>query len=107
MNTSNKFDETSLPYKEEFYSSLNMEEITDVDYMHAKKVFKIFNNENIGDYHDLYVQSDTLWLTLVFGNFRNKCIKIYELDPAHFLPASGLAWQVKKHRNKIRTVNRC
>ena len=46
-----------------------MGEITDVDYMLAKKVFKIFNNKNIGDYHDLYVQSDTLLLADVFENF--------------------------------------
>ena len=61
-----------------------MEEIADVDYMYPKKVFKIFNNKNIGDYHDLYVQGNTLLLAAVFGNIRNKCIEIYELDPAHF-----------------------
>ena len=55
-----KFDETSLFDKKAFYSSLNMEYITDVDCRHAKKVFKNFNNKNLGDYHDLYVQSDTL-----------------------------------------------
>ena len=46
-----------------------------------------------GDYHDLYVQSDTLLLADVFKNFKNKCIEIYELDPAHFLSATGIAWQ--------------
>ena len=71
MNTWEKFDEESLPNKEDFYSSLNMEEIPYVDYMHAKKVFKIFNNKNIHDYHDLYVQSDTLLLADVFESFRN------------------------------------
>ena len=67
------FDETSLPDKEAFYSSLNMEEIIDVDCRHAKRVFKNFNNKNLGDYHDLYVQSDTLLLADVFENFRNQC----------------------------------
>ena len=62
--------------------------------MHAKKVFKIFNKKNIGDYHDLYVQSDTLLLADVFENFRKKCIEIYELDPAHFLSVPGLVRQV-------------
>ena len=85
MNAWEKSDKVSLPNKEKYYSSLNMEEITDVDYMHAKKVFKIFNNKNIGDYHDLYVQNDTLLFAGVFENFRNKCIGIYELDSAHFL----------------------
>ena len=88
-----RFDETSSPDKETFYSSLNMEDITDVDYRHAKRVFKSLNNKNLGDYHDLYVQSDTLLLADVFENFRNKCIEIYELDPGHFLSPPGLAWQ--------------
>ena len=66
-----RFDETSLPDKEAFDSSLNMEDITDVDYRHAKRVFKNLNNQNLGDYHDLYVQSDTLLLADVFENFRN------------------------------------
>ena len=84
-----RFYETSMPNKEAFYSSLNMENITDVDYRHAERVFKNFNNnnENLGDYHDLYVQSDTLLLADVFEHFRYKCIEIYELDPAQFLSA--------------------
>ena len=85
-----RFDETSLPVKEAFYSSLNMEGITSVDYRHAKRVYKGFKLKNLGNYHDLYVQSDTLLLADVFENFRNKCIEIYELDPAHFLSAP---WQ--------------
>ena len=56
-----------------------MENIISVDCRHAKRVFKDFNNKNIGDYHDLYVRSDTLLLADVFKNFRNKCIKKYEL----------------------------
>ena len=56
-------------------------------------MLKIFNNKNLGDYHDLYVQSDTILLADVFENFRNNCIEIYELDAAHFLSALGLAWQ--------------
>ena len=58
-----------------------------------KKIFKNFNNKYFGDCDDLYVQSGTLLLADVFENFRNKCIEIYELDPAHFLSAPGLAWQ--------------
>ena len=56
-------------------------------------MFEEFKLKNLGDYHDLYVQSDTLLLADVFENFRNKCIEIYELDPVHFLSAPGLAWQ--------------
>ena len=103
INSWERFDETSLPDKENFYSSLNKEDTTDVDHRHAKLVFKEFNNKNLGDYHDLYVQSDTLLLADVFESFRNKCIRIYELDPAHFLSAPGLAWQdcLKKTEVKI------
>ena len=87
MESWERFDETSLPDKEAFYSSLNM----DVHCRHVKKVLKYINNKNLGDYHDLYVKSDTLLLADVFENFRNKCIEIHELDPAHFLSAPGLA----------------
>ena len=55
-----RFDEKSLPDKEAFYSSLNMEDITDIDHRRAKRVFKSLNNKYLGDYHDLYVQSDTI-----------------------------------------------
>ena len=72
--------------------------VTDVDYRHVKRVFnevalKSLNNKNLGDYHDLYVQSDTLLLADVFENFRNMFIEVYELDPVHFLSSPGLAWQ--------------
>ena len=60
MDSWERFDEISLPDKEAFYSSLNMEDIADVDHRHAKGVFKSLNNKNLGDYHDLYVQSHTL-----------------------------------------------
>ena len=93
MDSWKRFDETSLPEKEAFYNNLTMEDITDVDYRHGKTVFEYLINKNLGDYHDLYVQSDTLLLADVFENFRNMCIKVYELDPAHFLSATGLAWQ--------------
>ena len=86
-----KFDETSLPNKEDFYSNLNMEDINDIDYRHANNVFKRFELENLGQYHDLYVQSDTLLLADVFENFSDMCIKVYKLDPAHFLSLPGLA----------------
>ena len=87
MDNWERFDDTSLRDKEAFYISLNLENITDIDYRHAKRVFKILNNKNLSDYHDLYVQSDTLFLADVFEKFKNKFIEVYELDPAHFLSA--------------------
>ena len=88
MDSWERFDETILPVKKTFYSELYLEDITDKVYAHAQKVFKEFKLKNLCDYHDLYV---TLFLPDVFENFRNKCIEIYELDPAHFLSAPGLA----------------
>ena len=61
--------------------------------MHGQKVWEAFEIKNLGEYHDLYVQCDTLLLADVFENFREKCIEIYELDPAYFVSAPGLAWQ--------------
>ena len=91
MDSWERFNETSLSNKEAFYSSLNMEDVTDADHRHAKSVFKNLNNKNLGDYHDFYLKSDTLLLADVFENFRKKCIKIYELDPAHCLCEPKLA----------------
>ena len=70
-----KFSEISLR-KEDFYSDLDMEDITDADYSCAKRVCKDFEMKDLGEYHDLYVQSDILLLTDVFANFRNMCLKL-------------------------------
>ena len=93
MDGWDKFNETSIPSKESFYSNLMMENISETDYRHANNVFKTFKLNNLGDYHDLYVQSDTLLLADIFENFRKAFIKTYELDPAHFISLPGLAWQ--------------
>ena len=102
MDSEEIFDDTSLPDKEAFHSELNLEDITDKDYEHAQKVWEVFEMKNHGEYHDLYVQSDTLLLADVFEKFRDKCIKIYELDPAHFLSAPGLAWQACLKKTKVK-----
>ena len=101
MDTWEKCDETPLPDKKGFYSKLDLEDITDKDYEHAQKVWKVFGIKNLGEYHDLYVQSDTLLLADVFENFRDKCIEIYELDPAHFLSAPRLAWQACLKKTRV------
>ena len=79
------FNETSLPEKEYIYSHLNIEDIIDANYTHAKRVCKDFEIKNLGEYHDLYLQSNTILLTDVFENFQNICLEIYELDSARFL----------------------
>ena len=77
MDSWEKCNDTTLPSKEDFYSNLNLEDITDKDYTHAQKVWGVFEIKNLGEYHDLYVQSDTLLLADVFENFRNMCLNIY------------------------------
>ena len=92
VSSLSKFFETQLPAKQEFYSKLNNEEISDEDYKHAQKVFQTFNCKTIKDYHDLYLKSDVLLLADVFENFRKTCLKHYNLDPAHYYTSPGLAW---------------
>ena len=79
-----------------------MENIDDIDYRHGNNVFKRFKLKYLGEYHGLYVQSDTLLLANVFENFRNTCIKVYEFDPAHFLSLPGLTWQASLKKTKIK-----
>ena len=88
-----KFYEKVLPGKESFYSNLTLENISKIDYAHANNVYKKFNINNLGEYHDLYVRNDTLLLADIFENFRQSCLENYELDPAHFVSLPGLAWQ--------------
>ena len=102
MDNWERFNETSFPNKESFYSNLNMENIDDFDYRHGNNVFKRFKLKKLGEYHDLYAQSDTLLLADVLENFRNMCIEVYELDPAHFLSLPGLAWQARLKKTSIK-----
>ena len=93
MDGWDKCNEKIIPGKELFYSNLTSENISETDYAHANNVFKKFSINNLGEYHDLYVRSDTLLLADIFENFRQSCLKNYELDPAHFVSLLGLAWQ--------------
>ena len=93
MDSLERFNDTSLPPKKSFYSELNLEDISNKDYLHAQKVWDVFEIRNLGEYHDLYVQTDTSLLADVFEKFRDTCIEIYGLDPSNFLSAPGLAWQ--------------
>ena len=87
-----KLSETQLPPKEEFYSKLNDEDITDENYQHAINVWNTLGCKTLRDYHDLYLKSDVLLLADVFENFRKTCLHHYKLDPAHYYTSPGLAW---------------
>ena len=101
MDSWERFDETSLPDKKYFYSELNLEDISDKDYLYAQKVFEEFCTD-MDDYHDLCVQCDTLLLADVFEKFRDTCIDIYGLDPSYFLSAPGLAWQACLKKTEVK-----
>ena len=92
MDSFDKFNKTELPNKDEFYSILNNEHITNEQYNHAQNVWKCFDLKTMGDYHDLYLKSDILLLADVFENFRVTCLQYYKLDPCHYFTSPGLAW---------------
>ena len=102
MDSWKRFKEESLPDKESFYSELNKEHITDEDYAHAQKVWDTFKMKILGEYNDLYVQSDTLLLADVFEDFRNKCVGIYEL---FICSRISMASMFKKESGRIRIIN--
>ena len=93
-----KFNEVSLFDKKAFYSELNLEDISPDKYILTQKVFEEFKLKNLGQYYDLYLRSNMLLLTDFFENFRSIYLEIYEIDPAKFISASGLAWQVALKR---------
>ena len=96
-----RFDKNTIPPKEAFYSELNLENITDKGYEHVKKVWEAFEIKNFGEYHEMYVQCNTFLLADVFENFRNKCIEIYELDPAHFLVSARISMTSMFKKTKL------
>ena len=92
MDSWKRFNETELPSKDKFYSTLNLEDILDDDYAHAINVWNTFNINNLGEYHDLYVKLDTALLADIFENFRGRHIESNKLDPAYFLTTPVLSW---------------
>ena len=102
MDDWEKFNETLLSQKENFYSHLNMEDITDAGYAHTKRVCKDFEIKHLGEFNGLHFHSDILLLADVFENFRNMCLKIYEVDPAKFISTSGLAWKAALKKTTVK-----
>ena len=93
MDIWDKSEEKQLPSIEDFYSKLNMSGISEKDHQHACKVWNEFGLKNMGDYHDLYLETDVILLANVFESFRKECLDNYGLDTAHFYTAPGLAWK--------------
>ena len=102
MDSFNKFNDTQLPNKKDFYSILNNEHITHEQYNHAQNVWNTFDLKTMGDYHDLYLKSDILLLADVFENFRKTCLQYYKLDPCHYFTSPGLSWDAMLKMTNIK-----
>ena len=87
-----KLSETALPKKDAFFNTLSQEHITDEEYARAQEIWKTFKCKTLGDYHDIYLMSDTCLLADVFENFRSESMQNYGLDPVFFISSPGLSW---------------
>ena len=92
MTSFSRFEETSLPPKDAFKNDLTGDDISDKNYEFGEQVWTAMNCESLGDYHDLYLYQDVFLLADIFEQFRDVCLKNYELDPAHYYTVPGLAW---------------
>ena len=101
MNTWDKFNEKQLPEKKEFYSLLSGTNISDDDYERAQNVWNHFDVKDMGEYHDLYLQTDVLLLADVFENFRIMCMNYYGLDPAHYYTLPNFAWDAMLKKTNV------
>ncbi|XP_071576403.1 uncharacterized protein, partial [Temnothorax nylanderi] len=87
-----KLEDTCLPPRDSFYSSLTGETVSESDYSHAANVWQRFSVQTLGEYSDLYLKTDVLLLADVFENFRDSCVASYGLDPAYYYTLPGFTW---------------
>ena len=86
MDSFERFQEPQLPPKSAFYTSLTEEDISEIDYTLAKRVFNHLDMTDLGYYHNFYLLTNMFLLADVFENFREVCLQHYGLDPTHTLP---------------------
>lgn len=87
-----KLKTVALPSKNDFYDVITDTMISDEDYCRAERAWDIFQCKSLGNYSDIYIQSDVLLLANIFENFRDICMKNYKLDPAQYFTSPGLSW---------------
>ena len=92
MSSFDRLGETALPSKDSFYSSLAGEHISDEEYTRAQVVLEAFDMKTMGDYHDLYLDTDVMLLADIMESFRKVCMANYGLDPLWYYTSPGLAW---------------
>ena len=107
IDSAERFKETCLPPIASFDNRLNGESISAEDYHFAQEVWRLFDLKNLGDYHDLYMTCDVLLLADVFEDFRNRCMRFYGLDPAHYYTSAGYSWDsmLKKTQVELELIN--
>ena len=101
MTSAQRFKETKLPSKENFFDTLKETHITDEEYRKAKQVWDVFKCKNIGDYHDVYLRGDVSILADVFENFRTVCLYNYGLDPLQYLSLSQLTMDAALKKTRV------
>ena len=101
MDSPDKMLVQELPSAESFFNQLNNEAIAQEDYAHAQNIWRLFNCDNMGDYHDIYLKSDVLLLADVFESFRDMTQATYTLDPAHYYTTPGLSWDSMLKQTKV------
>ncbi|KAK3108933.1 hypothetical protein FSP39_019099 [Pinctada imbricata] len=102
VDCAEKFEESTIPPQNPFYSHLRDNHISDDDYKHVHNVWDTMNINNLGEYHDLYLKTDVLLLADCFEQFRDMCQKHYKLDPCHFYTCPGLAWSAALKMTKCK-----
>ena len=92
MDSFTEFEETSLPSQDAFFNDLTQEPLTQEPCQHAQQVWEKMGCQDMGDYHDVYLITDTLLRADVFEIFRNICLATYDLHSALYYTAPALAW---------------
>ena len=101
INSLESFNETKLPNRSAFYSTLKMEHITVEDFEHVKRMWETFGHRDTGDYHDTYLRTDVLLLADVIEAYRKKCQTNYGLDPVHYLTTPAFVWDALLKMTKV------
>lgn len=101
MDSFARFEETSLPSIDKFYSSIKGSGISKDDYEHGKEVWINTGCKTMGDYHDRYLMSDICLLADVFETYRCTSYKTYGLDPAYFITTPSFAWNAMLYMLQI------
>ncbi|KYN50748.1 hypothetical protein ALC56_10211, partial [Trachymyrmex septentrionalis] len=102
VDCAEKLQDTRLPPRESFYSSLTGDTVSESDYAHAANVWQRFSIRTLGEYSDLYLKTDVLLLADIFENFRESCVASYGLDPAHYYILPGFTWDAMLKHTRVK-----